>query len=164
MCLHGGDDTPSRMQYLLRAAQPDLGGFDFLRILLGTGYVSYRLSDSDEGPLDLPHEAGALLLSGCRVVHDPRLGNGMRPDVDALMAVAADVDAIYKGGETVLIHCLHGRERTGGVCAAWRLIYGGASLADVEADLKAYGVTGLAAIVDHEILEAVREIARRQGK
>lgn len=148
---------------ILRAAQPDVYGLCDLEDIAGP-FVSYRLSASDEGEVTREQEVAALVEIGCTLIHDPRLGAGLNPSLDALHAVASDINAIFERGETVLVHCHAGRERTGAACAAWRLIYGGATLADVEDDLKAYGIEGVTALADTLLLDAVRDLAKELGK
>jgi hypothetical protein len=151
--------------FLLRSAQPEPPAFGWLRLIMGRPFVTYRLSNADEGPVSLDQETEVMSARGMgRIVHDPRLGNGMNPSIEVVRAVASDVNNIYAGGEAVLIHCLHGEERTGAVSAFWRLEFGEASLAAVEADLALYGITGLTRIADFLILDAVRDFAKQLGK
>lgn len=155
-------DAPLVHVMLLRAAQPDADAFVDLVALVGK-FVDYRLSGDDEGAITAVDADSALVTLGCRMVHDKRLGSGMNPSLDDLKAVTNDVNDIYKAGETVLIQCAHGRERTGLVSAAWKLIFGGASRATVMADMAAHGITGFTAAVDVLVIHAVNELADSLG-
>jgi protein tyrosine/serine phosphatase len=146
---------------LYRSAQPDAEGFWDLNFLIGP-YVSYRLSDPTEG-VSLADETEVLTKIGCRVIHDPRLGAGINPDKGVVKTIVKDIQDLYLLGNNVLIHCLHGRERTGLIAAGWKLLYGDAKLADVMADLEAFGITGLTRIVDTLVVDCVQDLAANLG-
>lgn len=58
----------------------------------------------------------------------------------------------------VLVHCTHGRDRTGLVVGAWRLIHGGWNLDQVSEERKLYGVAGFAELLNVDIDFVLSEI------
>lgn len=79
--------------------------------------------------------------------------------VDTIIDLAAQVKvlAIRK----TLVHCEQGRDRTGLVVGAYRIIYEDWTVADADAERKAYGVEGLIQIADIDMEFVLAEIWNR---
>lgn len=73
-------------------------------------------------------------------------------------AVADKLHGCVQRGLTV-VHCEHGRDRTGLVVGAYGLIYGGLTLQQVNAARALYGVIGIFSLFDAEITAVLAEIA-----
>jgi hypothetical protein len=139
---------------LVRSAQPDALGFKFLR-QLGVRTVIKLCSERE---FSLQQEQ-TLFAPGV-VIPDPLAGLFRIGDVDAVIKIAGQIDAALRT-TGVHVHCTHGRDRTGLVCAAYRLIYQKATLDDVNAEREVYGVDGIIALFDLPDNEILEEIVRR---
>ncbi len=101
---------------LYRAAQPNSDGFRALEGLGVRSVLSLRQT-LDDGALARP--SGLVL---CRVPIKSRFvaeKNGSR----VVLAMRALLSALQSG--PVLVHCHHGADRTGLICALWRILYQG---------------------------------------
>lgn len=67
---------------------------------------------------------------------------------------------LIQAGKKVYVHCTHGRDRTGLVIGAYRLMYEGWKLDQVTAERKTYGVDWGIYIADFDIDNVLSEIAK----
>jgi protein-tyrosine phosphatase len=80
------------------------------------------------------------------------------PSVKETLGIVSQIeDALSRGA--ALVHCTHGRDRTGLVIGALRLHVQKWALSRVEQERRVYGVVGLIALADHEIAEALALIS-----
>lgn len=79
---------------------------------------------------------------------------------DNVIMITSSIDAALKLGHA-MVHCTHGVDRTGLVTAAYRVIYRGASLADVQKDRAAYGVSPIRDLIDYQDHEVLKDLFAR---
>lgn len=111
---------------LYRSAQPTAEGMTNLVALGIKTVVNLREYHSDDD------EIGALPLKARRI----KIFTGNMKDeyVDEFLAVLADTNAV-----PVLVHCMHGSDRTGTVCAMYRVICEGWSAEDAIEEMREGG-------------------------
>ena len=112
-------DVPNLYQVsdrLYRSAQPDADGFRALQKMGVLSVLSLRQTCED-GPLATDTD-----LSFCRVPLKARYvaEKGGAKVVQAMRALRAGLNC-----GPVLVHCHHGADRTGLICALWRILDGG---------------------------------------
>ncbi len=83
---------------------------------------------------DLPDPAEVITELGLTVIHRP-MSTLSRPSAEDIRQFLA---AVKSAPRPALIHCAHGRERTGWACAVLRIVAGWA-LADAEEEMLHYG-------------------------
>jgi protein-tyrosine phosphatase len=110
----------------------------------------FKLNSDNEYPVDRE-----LLLSQANV-HSIPVDQWHPERTDLHKLVSLIHDALYS--TSVLIHCTHGRDRTGLVCGAWRILKNGWSPDKAIAEMHAFGAVGLIELADREIVEALREL------
>lgn len=143
---------------LWRCAQPDYDGFWQLSKMMGDGKgegaVCFKLNQPSEG-LD---DEFTGVVQQCRV-------GLLDPDPKGVSSIARDIMLSLKGGNDVVAHCTHGRDRTGCVIGAFRVIFQGWTVAAAWEEMKVFGVGGIIALTDlpiHECLEKIwREVNGR---
>lgn len=135
---------------LYRSAQPDSRGLADL-YQLGIKTI-VKLNEDDDDNLFLG-----------RLIKLPMTGWSAFYSLESLMAVAQRIQEELLSSD-VLVHCTHGRDRTGLVCATYQLLYTPLQLSSVLADRKTFGVSGLYAVFDTPQLAALNNIARKVGK
>ena len=140
--------VPSR---LYRSGQPDALGFLNLRAI-GIHKI-IKLNSDQEYPLDLEMRQFELVVDHFAV-------DMWKPDLQGVRVVAAHIAASMSNG-AVLVHCTHGRDRTGLIIGAYRLIYDHWMLPEVLKEFSDYGATGIIKLVDHEIIEALTEVSKQ---
>lgn len=139
---------------LVRSAQPDVSGF---KSLYKQGVRTIiKLCSEREYPLV---EEQTYFAPGV-VIPDPLAGLFRFNDTEAVIAIAGQIFKGLRIGD-VHVHCTHGRDRTGLVCAAYRLIYDKATLDEVNEERKSYGVDGIIALFDIPDIAILKEILRR---
>jgi hypothetical protein len=130
---------------LYRSAQPDAVGLaDLIAMNVGT---IFKLNEGND---DLDY-TGVLIkrpLAGWSPWYDTKLIVGICDEIEAALQV-----------HNVLVHCTHGRDRTGLVCAAYRLLFDKATYAVVQTERDNYGVDGLIAIIDSPENKVLEDIA-----
>jgi protein tyrosine/serine phosphatase len=112
---------------IYRGAQPAKEGYATLKRMGIRTVINLRNSMS---------EKGAVERAGMRSIEVPMemSRDGLRAKVDGVVALMAD-----PANRPVLVHCRHGRDRTGIVVAAYRMKMQGWPLADAEAEMQAFG-------------------------
>jgi protein tyrosine phosphatase (PTP) superfamily phosphohydrolase (DUF442 family) len=113
---------------LYRSGQPTQAGVDKLSAM-GVKTI-LKLNADDPAEADWAAGDGVTLVGQL-------LDNHRSPSfaqVDAALAVLAD-----PARQPVLVHCHRGADRTGAVVAAYRVVYGGMSVADAVAEAKSFG-------------------------
>ncbi len=132
-----------------RSAQPDAEALTFLRDVLDVTAV-IKLNTDEEG--------AEPSLPGIVVHHIP-LGLHATSD-DRTRIITRQIHELWQAEETVLIHCTHGRDRTGFIAAAYQILVMGHSLADVLDERRRYGVDNpWAELANHSFTEALKRLA-----
>ena len=139
---------------LLRCGQPDLRGVADLADLAVTTIFKLNSDAATD-------EAEWCRLKGIQLAYSPipTLTN----TADVIRALVGRVQAALVAGARVVVHCEHGRDRTGLVIGAWQLIYQNLTLETVNEERAAFGVTGLFTIFDAQITALLTEIANQGG-
>lgn len=133
-----------------RGAQPDTLAIQDLD-RLGCGQILKLNTDE-------PDEAGwceeaAVHLTAIPI---PTLTNGP----DTVMAIVSRLETLRQDGN-VYVHCLHGRDRTGLIIGAWRIVHQGWTMEQVNAERARYGVYGIVEFEDVEIALVLQIIFNR---
>lgn len=134
-----------------RCAQPDEHGFATLR-QLGYNHI-VKLNSDDEFPDDVENK---LFVPGA-VWHVPM--NSFRPDEGQVRGLVAELQLVVAPSKAV-IHCTHGRDRTGLVCAAWRILIEGWSVEGAWNEMKRYDWTPLSSLTDAAIRNVLVKLGR----
>lgn len=151
---------------LYRCAQPDADGFKSLR-MMGVNTV-FKLNNNDEfsdnterdmflnigGPDGIIPRVVELIVR-CNPL--PEIFRGEY--TDNIVFTVIDIMMAMKRGN-VAVHCVHGTDRTGLVCAAFMLI-NGAPMDAVMQYRAEFGVSELRDIVDYQDHPVIQEIDRR---
>jgi protein-tyrosine phosphatase len=135
---------------LYRSAQPDSNGFLTLHDL-GVNLI-FKLDSNDEYPIRL--ESNQTIPATVETVTLSQ----WYPNEEKIRKVVDEIDAALTSN-SVLVHCMHGRDRTGMVIGAFRLLKDGWSIDQTLEEFKTYGAVGLIALADHEITEFLQSIA-----
>lgn len=133
---------------LYRGAQPDAKGFEDLWAM-GVREVMILNGNNDSAS-----GWGGLVLS--------RPMNGLE-DVDEVEKYVEDLDRSIQIGRTVFVHCAHGRDRTGEIIGAWRIIKCGWTFSQMEAERLLYGEQMILEVADAMIMHVLHEIAKKRG-
>lgn len=105
-------------------------------------------------------------------VHDPEMQIISRPlhellrydQVDEVIKICREIRGQMEQGRTCLVHCSHGRDRTGLVCAAYCLIYYAHTNLELVNEINAlYGEKGIMKIIDAPDQIVLKEILKRKG-
>lgn len=137
-----------------RGGQPDEEG---VRSLAKLGVVSILKLNSEEAE----QEAKWCASEAIELVNEPipTLINSL----ENVRSIAAMIDAFDKRESPMYLHCEHGRDRTGLIVAAYRIIHRGWTFEEAEEERKLYGVDGLIRFFDADmdvILKQLAEVAR----
>lgn len=112
--------------------------------------------------LNTPEESPEAILSGLTVLCAPL--HLRAPDDDWTRRLVAHIAAQVAAGETVLVHCTHGRDRTGFACAAYQLLALGQPLAYCLEERARFGVDNpWAAIANQSFTHALERLADAQA-
>lgn len=132
-----------------RSAQPDAHGMRLAAEHLGVTLV-LKLNTREEGQ--------TLPLTRV-VVWEWPLGL-TAPDDAATVAQMRHLAHAVADGQVVLVHCTHGRDRTGFIAAAYQITQLGWTMAQVEVDRHAHGVDNfISQISNHRFTEALERLA-----
>lgn len=132
---------------LYRGAQPDQKGFDDLW-QLGVREVM-TLNGQDDTKLGWH----GLVL--------PRTMNGFE-SVEAVESIVGDLRRSLKIGRTVFVHCTYGRDRTGLIIGAYRIIECGWNYSKMDEERFLYGEPFVLE-VEEPIKEVLHQIAKKRG-
>lgn len=133
---------------LFRSGQPDERGFKDLA-LLGVKYIIKLNDDGTPSEYELGPKYG-LQVDGYPLMTFLNLA-------DTIIRVAGFLDQKVALG-TTLVHCTKGRDRTGLVVGAWRIIRQGWTVEQVDAERAEFGVTGYVELLDSQMEDVLREI------
>lgn len=133
-----------------RSAQPDVNGCISLERLGVT--CCMRLNEDSEFTPQTEQEA----LSG-EVFYTPI--QTFSVDIETVKGIVGHIHELLNDGKSIVVHCTHGRDRTGLIVGAYRLMLDGWTLERVHEERQTYGVNLLIDICDHEIAKALGEIA-----
>lgn len=136
-----------------RCAQPDKDGFETAKRLGFT--IILKLNTENEFPLYI--EAAAFAPGNVWVV--PM--NSFKPDEKQIRALIGEIQLALANGAKILVHCMAGRDRTGFVCAAYRILVEGWTLDKVWKEMKQYGWTPFSSITDHAIHECLEKLVKK---
>jgi tyrosine-protein phosphatase SIW14 len=144
---------------LYRGGQPDSEGLATLA-KLGVNVVvklntDREFSEKDErfmwqtlnGVMEIPDTLPSFFLE--------------KPRTEEVKEIARMIQRHVIAGRRVFVHCTHGRDRTGLVVAAYRIMFDGLTLYEAEEERKRYGVSGLIAVADHEMTEVLEDISEQ---
>jgi tyrosine-protein phosphatase SIW14 len=135
-----------------RCAQPDAHGFTLLREMGYTLIAKLNTEDESSAAIEA-HLFDAT--DGRSIAQYPNL-SPLHPDTATLRAIAEEILRLEAAGQRVLLHCTHGRDRTGMVAAAIRLIRDRWPIADVLDEFAAYGLA--IAPIAHAYRQAIRRL------
>lgn len=142
--------------FLFRSAQPCTQAAAETLRRLQVGLVFKLDSDTEFRALSTEEEARLLPFANiAKVPQDP-----LSPCEASTRKLVEEIHAALASGINVLVHCVHGRDRTGLVCGAYHLIHDGWTLRDVNRERAQYGVAGLIKIADLPIDSVLQSIAR----
>lgn len=141
--------TPTR---LFRSGQPDALGFRTL-YELGVRKI-YKLNEGiEEIPADIQMSVEQHELPGLFRLEDK----------DAVKEICWRIQADLNQGINVLVHCTFGRDRTGLIIAAYRMIMQKLCYSLAEAERKEYGVNGIYSYLDIPDDLVLEQIAKENG-
>jgi hypothetical protein len=134
---------------LYRCGQPDRAGFADL-MAIGVTLVM-KLNGDNEYPIGRERQEfpGGVLLASISTFH---------PDIDGVLQAAKVLQEVIESWR-VVVHCMHGRDRTGLVIGAWRLRFCGWTLDQVNDERAVYGTAGIVKLATHEMDECLQAIA-----
>lgn len=134
-----------------RGAQPDEKGF---KDLINMGYtLAYKLNSDSEFPVALE----AASFHPGQVQSNPvNMWNPFRPGI---IESVHEIEDWLAQGQKIYIHCTHGRDRTGLMVGAYRILHDKWTIQAVMAERAEYGAVGLVEFADHEIVEFLQKLA-----
>jgi len=132
---------------LYRSGQPDEGGFREL-LRLGVNSIlkmnaTEEFSDAEEVRLFSPGTVEFLPLTT------------YFPDPDYAREAVKTIQSLTGAGKRVAVHCSHGRDRTGLVIAAWRILVSGWSVERADEERRRFGPM----TPDDDVVECLRGLA-----
>ena len=136
---------------LARSAQPDKTSCLALNKL---GFnVLYKLNNNEEFP-DVTEQDN---FNG-QVILDPYPKLFNIPTKEHILQTIAFINNTVKEGRNVLVHCTHGRDRTGLVIGAYRIVYDKWTFEQVQAERVYYGAGLITDIPDIKIIEFLKNL------
>ena len=151
--------TPHPKATLYRGAQPDLDGFKTLHVL-GVGGI-FKLNTDEEFPDGLEEstadEVGIGFVS--TVPMDP-----FSPRVEEVVGVVREAQMALEAGTSVFIHCTHGRDRTGLIIGAYRLLVNGWTFDQMMEERTIFKTNFITEFADHGIIEVLRSLTGKSLK
>lgn len=133
-----------------RSAQPDEHGFG-IAIALGYNHI-LKLNSNDEFADSVENH----LFIGGNIWHNPM--NSFNPDEKQVRGLVNEMQLLASTSK-LLIHCTHGRDRTGFVCAAWRILVNKWPVEKAWNEMKQYGWTPFSELTDYAIHEGLKKLA-----
>lgn len=133
---------------LYRGAQPDAKGFDDL------WQLGVRETLVLNGTNDNALGWHGLVLA--------RPMNGLET-ADEVEKIVTDLQRSLDIGRTVFVHCTHGRDRTGCVVGAWRIVSCGWTFSKMEQERLLYGEQFVLEVLDEPIMKVLHELAAKRG-
>lgn len=140
---------------LWRCAQPlDVTAYTLL-YQLGVRVI-FKLNDDGVSVQQEMNDAYAAGLNVAPNIMNPILRLHSREQVESVVRQMVLVQARNEG---LLVHCTHGRDRTGQIVAAWRVIVDGWHVNSAKVEWALYGGGVLSQIFDHPDFEVLELIA-----
>jgi hypothetical protein len=133
---------------MYRGAQPDQKGFEDLLVLGVT--ETLVLNGSNERKIGW----GGLVLD--------RPMDGMESAAE-VEAIVEDLQRSLDIGRVMYVHCTHGRDRTGCIVGAWRIIKCGWTFTKMHAERLLYGDKFILEVADANIMVILHQIAAKHG-
>ena len=143
------DNFGSVAVHIYRSGQPDAVGFDTLKDV-GVSTILKLNSES------LVEETTWCAERDIALIQKP-----MGTFINSVAAVLEIADLLDKKFGMVLVHCQHGRDRTGLIVGAYRIKYQGWTVEQADAERKAYGVEGIIKVADFDMEIVLAEIYKR---
>ncbi len=137
---------------VFRSAQPDEDGLKLLADL-GVRYILKLNEDS-------PTEENTCARLGIAVLYMPI--PTFINHIDNITSLARELEGLRLQG-IVDVHCAHGRDRTGLIVAARRILFDGWSVAEADAERRIYGVEGLIKLGDLDMEFILHRIAGQKN-
>jgi hypothetical protein len=91
-----------------------------------------------------------------------RVMNGMESLLE-VEKIVGDLRRSIEVGRTVFVHCTHGRDRTGCVIGAYRIIECGWNFAKMEEERLLYGEKFVLEVVDENVMQVLHALAKKKG-
>lgn len=135
---------------VMRAAQPDESGIITLSKLGCRTIVKLNYEDDNEVALC---EKYSITLQQFPI---PTFIN----HVDMILTIVKAVKR-SEGNGGVLVHCTHGRDRTGLIIGAYRILYEGWTVKQADDERKVFGVEGLIKMADMDMELILAEIYKQ---
>ena len=137
---------------LARGAQPDADGFDTL-LKLGFDTI-YKLNLNKE----FGNLAESQFFHPETVIFDPYPPIFTIPEKEAIIETVETIANLINLGDMVYVHCTHGRDRTGLIIGAYRILINKWDFDAVQRERYAYGSNWCIDIPDHKIVEFLKEL------
>ena len=135
-----------------RSAQPDKLGFDYLHAI-GVRKI-FKLNNDKEFPL--ADEQKLFPDGDVYQMELPELYRGN--SIHDVIKIAQTINGMHLLKHDILIHCSHGRDRTGLVVGAWQLMFGGKSIKEVNTDRPSWGCNCIIEMIDSPDRHILTEI------
>lgn len=124
--------------------------------------LDYRLSNDGEGGISYETERGWNTVLGLQFIPDPSVAYPF-PTEKSLRVIASKINIALTSGFDIFIHCKRGKDRTGGVVAAYEILYTQRPLDQILKDRASY-LSAIDEIVDAEETVLLLELAHSVGK
>jgi tyrosine-protein phosphatase SIW14 len=134
---------------LWRSAQPDTAGMGTLNEI----GIQNVIRLNGDGPSIEVEQA-----SFQRGVVEPWYIGTLFASPSDTKTIAYHVRNLVVAGQSVLVHCAHGRDRTGLIIGAYRILFNGWTFDQVQAERSLYGVGVLEELPDLEIVQVLKTI------
>ncbi len=159
---HGQSIQVSPLQNLYRAQQPQ-SQVDLESITNhNPNFIVYRLSANNEGGVTIAQETTWVENLGGKLVYDSGISYPF-PTKFNLKAAAYKINSYLNAGKTVIVHCKRGKDRTGGVIAAWQIIFTNLSLDEILKQRDSY-LSTIDELIDTEETLALKSLAENYKK
>ena len=137
---------------LWRAAQPDSTGF---KLLLSFGINGvFKLNSNSE----FPDAREAQYITPAVLSLTPM--DPFTPKEDEVRGIVKEIDEYLSNGISVLVHCTHGRDRTGLIIGAYRALINHWSFDQIQKEREMYGANWLTDVPDYEIIAILKSLCK----